>query len=108
MERIPDVSARVPEPADVEVREEAGRVVLVRHRFGPVRSRIVRLFGAEPDLTIRLDPLGSRAWRLMDGRRTVAQVRAALEAEFPGEADVGARLGRLVGTLVSRGVLRLG
>jgi hypothetical protein len=108
MERIPDVSARVPEPAQVEVREESGRIVLVRRRFGPVRRRIVRLLGAQPDLTIRLDPLGSRAWRLMDGRRTVAQVKAELERELPGEPDIGPRLGRLLGTLVSHGVLRLG
>lgn len=102
------MSQRVAEPAhDVRVEEERGRIVLRRRRFGPVRSALARAAGAKPDFVITLDALGSAAWRLLDGRRTVGEVRVALVAQFPGEADVGARLGKFVGTLVSHHMIRL-
>lgn len=108
MERIPDVSQRVAEAADVMVEEDAhGRITLRRRRFGALRGRVVGWFGASPDFTIRLDALGTAAWRLMDGRRTVAEVRAQLVVEFPGEPDVSARLGKFLGVLVSHEMVRL-
>jgi hypothetical protein len=108
MERIADVSRRIPERGDAQARESEGRIVLVKRRFGPARRAIVRLFGIQPDLTVNLDALGSAAWRLIDGRRTVADIKAGLERQFPGEADLGPRLGRFLGTMVSRDLIRLG
>lgn len=108
MERIPDVSQRVAEPADVAVEEDAhGRLTLRRRRFGPVRGRLVGMFGASPDFTIRLDALGTAAWRLMDGRRTVGEIRHALGVQFPHEADITVRLGKFLGTLVSHQMVQL-
>lgn len=108
MERIPDASRAVPRPGDVEARIEEGRAVLVKRRFGPLRRRLLRLLRVEPDLTVRLDGLGTAAWGLIDGQRTVAQIKAELERRFPGEADVAPRLGAFLGAMVSRGLVRLG
>src|ERR1041385_8419033 len=107
MERIPDVSQRVAEPADVRVDEGAGRLIVRRRRFGPVRARLARLFGVPADYTVHLDSLGSAAWRLMDGRRTVGEIRVLLVAKFPDQPDVGPRLGKFLGTLVSKGMVQL-
>jgi hypothetical protein len=106
-DRIPDVSARVVEPADVETLVEGGRTVLRRERFGPIGRAFLRLVRQPSAFTIRLDRLASRAWSLFDGKRTVGEVRAMLQAEFPDEPDIGPRLGRLVGTLVSHQMVRL-
>ncbi|MEA3203498.1 MAG: hypothetical protein QOI63_1173 [Thermoplasmata archaeon] len=108
MERIPDASRAVPRHANVEARQEEGRTVLVRRRFGPARRRMLRLFKVEPDLTVRLDALGTAVWALIDGRRTVAQIKVELDARFPGEADLAPRLGKFLGAMVSRELVLLG
>ncbi|HEX2066294.1 MAG TPA: PqqD family protein [Candidatus Thermoplasmatota archaeon] len=107
-ERIPDASRAVPRHGDVEAHVEEGRIVLVRRRFGPARRRLLRAFRVEPDLTVRLDALGSAVWGLIDGRRTVAQIKAELDVRFPDEEELASRLGRFLGAMVSRGLVRLG
>jgi hypothetical protein len=108
-ERIPDVSQQVAEPVEgVTVEEDGqGRLTVRRRRFGAVKARLVAAAGVPPDLTVHLDPLGSAAWRLIDGRRTVAEVRARLHADHPGETELSARLGKFLGAMVSNGFLRL-
>ena len=108
-DRIPDVRARrvVPQPDTHVLEEGLGRVTLRRRRFGPLRARILLLLRQDPDFTVRLDRLGTAAWRLFDGQRTVADVRALLQAQFPDEPDVGPRIGRFLSTLVSHGFVRL-
>ncbi|MCA1812197.1 MAG: PqqD family peptide modification chaperone [Halobacteriales archaeon] len=108
MERIPDASRAIPRRGDVEAREEEGRVVLVRRRFGPARRGFLRLLKVEPDMTVRLDALGTAVWNLINGSRTVAQIHAELERTFPGEADLAPRLGTFLGAMVSRELVRLG
>lgn len=108
MERIPDVSRSVAEPAeDVTIEEEKGRLTLRRRRFGPARAALVGLFGASKDFTVHLDALGTAAWRLLDGRRTVGEVRVELGRLFPQEKDVPARLGKFLSVLVSHQMVRL-
>ena len=108
VERIPDVSQSVAEPAaDVRVEDVAGKLTLRRARFGGARAAVAGLFGAPADFTVTLDGLGAAAWKLLDGQRTVGQVRVELERAFPGEKEVGARLGKFLGTLVSRQMVRL-
>jgi hypothetical protein len=102
---IPDVSARVVE-RDAGSAEEGGRVTL-RKPVGGFRATLLRLARQPTDFTIHLDELGSAAWRLFDGRRTVAQVRAELELAFPGQSDIGPRLGKFLGILVSREFVKL-
>lgn len=56
---------------------------------------------------VRLDQEGSFAWRLLDGRRTVAEVADALRAEFGDAVEpVEERLGQLVRQLHAGGLLR--
>lgn len=57
---------------------------------------------------LRLDPIGSCAWRALDGTRTVGEVAAQLRERF-GEASEPAeeRLGKLVRLLRRDGFLAL-
>ncbi len=108
MERIADVSQRRAVPSDgvTSSVDEHGRVSLRKPKFGRFGSRILRMARMPTDFTVHLDPLGSAVWGLMAGR-TVAEVRVALEARFPTEGDIGARLGKFIGAMVSRGLVRL-
>jgi len=55
---------------------------------------------------VRLDPVGSAAWLALDGTRTVADVAAALRAEFGTEVEPAEeRLGHLVRVLRREGFL---
>jgi hypothetical protein len=108
MERIPDVSQRVAERGNVaQETDEFGRVTLSRQRFGGLRAKIAGWFGASRDFTIHLDPLATAAWNLIDGRRTVGEIRVALVQQFPNEKDIGVRLGKFIGVLVSHQMLVL-
>lgn len=107
MERIPDVSNFIAEPADVAVEDAGDRITLRRRRFGPVRARLAGLVGAAPDFTVHLDALGTAAWRLLDGQRTVGAVRQELQRRFPDVHDVAPRLGKFIGTLASHRMIRL-
>ncbi len=108
-ERIADVSRRVAERGDGVAAEEGadGRITVRRARFGALRARLVGLVGEPKDLTVHLDSLGSAAWRLVDGRRTVAEIRAELQRLHPDEKDLGPRLGKFLGAMVSHEMIRL-
>ena len=107
--RIADVSRRVAEHGDGVTWERGtdGRVTVRRRRFGAVRAKLVGILGEPADFTVRLDPLGSAAWLLVDGKRTVADLRGERQRAYPGEPDLTARLGKFVGTMVSHDMLRL-
>ena len=88
--------------------EDDGRVVVempVPSR--PWREPIAWLSSKMSSKRVRLDEVGSFAWTLLDGRRTVAEVAAALRERFgdrvePAEERLGSLLlmlhrGRLVG-----------
>lgn len=108
MERIPDVSRQVARPAPgVVVRQSHGRLVLERPRFGPLRRLFAHLVRVPTTVTANLDELGSAAWLLLDGR-TVAAVKTALEQTFPGQSNLGVRLGTFLGHMVSRRFVVLG
>jgi len=108
-ERIPDVSdRRLARAVGVTATAEPnGRVTVARRRFGPVRSAMLRAFRIPPTFTVHLDPLGTEVWNLVDGSRTVGDVLRQLEAAYPGEQGLNARLGTFVGAMVSRGFLVL-
>lgn len=106
-ETIPDVSAMVAERAALDWSEALGRVAVRRRRFKGARAAILKVFGIPSVLTIHLDPLGSEVWLLLDGVRTVGEVRVALERTHPGETDLGPRLGKFLGAMVSRRVIVL-
>ncbi len=57
---------------------------------------------------IRLDPIGSTAWRRMDGAITLGTIVDAMAAEMPEDRErLVARLDLFVRTLASQGLLRL-
>lgn len=109
MERIPDASRQVAEPAPdaVATTEASGLVTVRRRRFGAVRAALARPFGVPPEFTVRLDALGSEAWRLLDGQRTIGEVRAELARRRPEEKDLAARLGKFLSAMVSHRLVRL-
>lgn len=108
MERIPDVSQRTAHRADVtwDVLPD-GRIAITKRKFGAATAKLLGLFKVPPTMTLKLDALGSEAWKLMDGSRTIGQVAEALVAAHPDEKDVPARLGQYLSTLVSNELVRL-
>jgi hypothetical protein len=106
-ERIPDVSRMVAARATEDWSEAHGVVSVRRRRPGKIRPAILRLFGIPPHFTIHLDTLGSNVWRLIDGKRTVGEIRAELERQHPDEPDLAGRLGIFLGAMVSRGFVKL-
>ncbi len=109
MERLADASRQVARPA-VGVRAEPGDkglLTLRRPRWGPVRRALARVLRVPPEFTVHLDALGAQAWGLLDGRRTVGEVRAELARARPGEADLDARLGNYLGAMASHKMIEL-
>ena len=91
-----------------EWEEEGGRVVLLRPRpqGGGVGGLFDRVFHFLSAQRVRLDEVGSFAWRQMAGERTVAQVCDLLREEFQDRVEpVEERLGRLVWMLRREGFL---
>lgn len=82
--------------------EIEGRIVVLRptpwrHGLGGLLDRFFYLMAAK---RIKLDEIGSMAWRLLDGNRTVAEVARSLEVEFGDKVvPVDERLGYLVRVL---------
>lgn len=82
---------------------EAGDLTVVERTLPPVRgfkSFFLRLSFLTGVKRLRLDELGTAVWRRLDGRRTVAEVAAALREEFgagcePAEERLGMFLGML-------------
>lgn len=107
-ETIADVSARVVERADVRWDEgNDGRITVRRRRYGALRAKVAAAAGVPADFTIHLDPMGSAAWRLIDGKRTVAELRRELERLHPSEGDLGPRVGKFIGAMLSHEMIRL-
>ena len=92
-----------------EWEEEGERVVVMRplpRTRGP-RGVLDRFFHRMSASRIRLDEVGSVAWRALDGERTVAEVAALLREEFGEGVDPAEqRLGHLIWLMRREGVLR--
>ena len=88
--------------------EEGGRVVVVRPRPSTrgFRGLLDRFFHKMSASRIRLDEVGSSAWLLLDGERTVAEVAALLREEFGEKVHPAEeRLGHLIWMLRKEGLL---
>ena len=86
---------------------EDGRVVLVRPKILSPRWAWVLRFLGRPDYRVRLDALGSAAWRACDGTRTVAQVADAVATAHPDAADPLPRTVAFIGELARGGFVNL-
>ena len=109
MERIADASRQVAAPAEgVRADVDAhGLVTVRRRRFGAVRGAIGKAMGVPPEFTVRLDALGTEAWGLLDGRRTIGEVHAELARRRPQEKDLAARLGKFLSAMLSHKMVEL-
>jgi hypothetical protein len=88
--------------------EVEGRVVVLRPfpATRGVRGIMDRFFHRMSANRIRLDEVGSSAWRAMDGERRVAEVADLLREEFGEEVDPAEeRLGHFVLLMRREGLL---
>ena len=88
--------------------EVDGRIVLLRPEptTRGLRGFLDRFFHRMSAQRIRLDEVGSFAWSLLDGQRTVAEVGEAMRREFGDQVEpVEERLGRLVWLMRKEGFL---
>lgn len=78
--------------------EEGGLVVLrVQAPACPWRTPFEWLSYKMSAKSVRLDEVGSFAWKLLDGRRTVAQVAERLRVQFGDQVDPAEeRLGEMI------------
>jgi len=78
----PDLGPRVPAHAAKWRLNEAGTVDILVPRYGEnwFGRKINRWLEPKP-IQIHLDALGTAVWQAIDGRRTVAEIGAHLEAE---------------------------
>ena len=91
-----------------EWEEVEGRAVLIRPEpgTGGLRGLMDRFFHRMSAQRVRLDEVGSFAWNLFDGERTVAEVGEAMREEYGEEVEpVEERLGRLVWLMRKEGFL---
>ncbi len=67
----------------LEWREEDGRCVLLRPRFGTSRpGRWLAGLAGDPHYRIRLDEVGTLVWKACDGRTSLAAIARAMRAAF--------------------------
>jgi len=71
-------------------------------------QRLYDLIGASPYIRVVLDSYGTQVWHLLDGRRTVAEVAAALRsAAGEGVEPLHPRLATFLMLLEDRGMVRI-
>ena len=88
--------------------EVGGRVVVFRPppRARGVRGLLDRFFHRMSARRIRLDEVGSLAWRSMDGKRTAGEVAVLLREAFGESVEpVEERLGHLIRVMRKEGLL---
>lgn len=86
--------------------EEDGRILVDRPvPDAPWRAPLAWLSYKVSTKRVRLDDVGSFVWRMLDGRHTVAEIAAALRAEFGERIEPAEeRLGEMV-RILHRGEL---
>lgn len=91
-----------------EWEEEHGKVVVLRPfpTARGVRGLLDRFFHRMSASRIRLDEVGSVAWRALDGSRTVAEVAGLLREEFGEKVDpADRRLAHLIWQMRREGLV---
>lgn len=77
-----------------EERADGGVTVFVPRFTSAFARRFVLPLFARPEFRVQLDDIGSAVWRACDGRATVTEIVAALEAR--SGADAGELRGRVL------------
>ncbi|NLF29559.1 MAG: PqqD family protein [Planctomycetes bacterium] len=79
---------------DVEARPDSRDCLHLRRRFEPtgrLYRHVARLLRHRHEVRIALDERGTLFWRLMDGRRTLRMIAAAMAAALDGADEDEAR-----------------
>ena len=77
------ISADVRPRRLLEWREEDGRCVLLRPRFGTSRpGRWLAGLAGDPCYRIRLDDVGTHVWKSCDGRTSLAEIARSMRSAF--------------------------
>lgn len=72
----------------LEWREEDGRCVLLRPRFGTGRlGRWLNGLAGDPHYRIRLDEIGTLVWKSCDGRTSLAEIARAVRSAFGARVE---------------------
>jgi len=87
---------------EVPWREEDGRVVILAPRFSEsFFGRLQRSLFGDSTVKIKLDDLGTHAWKAFDGTAPIADIAASLEEAFGDMAESALdRLDLFLGELV--------
>lgn len=107
LSKVIDATRRIPIRQGEWRQDPDGRVVVTRKKFGRFGTFLLRLARVRPQVTLHLDAMGSVAWDLMDGHRSVADILPLLEERFPEEGRLDERLGTYLSRLVQAAVVRL-
>ena len=83
--------------------EEKGKVIVKVPRFrSRLGRRFCRLIKKKQTYDVNLDKLGSEAWKMCDGKRTVREIARALKEKFGDEIHpVHERLGEFLNIMES-------
>jgi hypothetical protein len=90
---------------EVPWREEEGRVVILAPRFSEsFFGRLQRRLFGDSTVKIKLDDLGTHAWKAFDGTSPIVEIAASLEEAFGEKAESALdRLDLFLGELVRNG-----
>ena len=93
----------------LEWREEDGRCVLLRPRFGASRpGRWLARLAGDPHYRIRLDEVGTLVWKACDGRTSLAEIARAMRSAFGDRVEpADERLARFVRGMLKGGMIAL-
>lgn len=86
----------------LEWREEGGRCVLLRPRFGTSRlGRWLNGLAGDPHYRIRLDDIGTHVWKSCDGRTSLVEIARSMRLAFGDRIEpADERLARFVGRML--------
>lgn len=93
----------------LEWREEDGRCVLLRPRFGTSRpGRWLAGLAGDPHYRIRLDEVGTLVWKACDGRTSLAEIARAMRSAFGDRVEpADERLARFVRRMLKGGMIAM-
>jgi len=91
----------IPRPSVASETDASGRVILLKPKFRqPWLARLIGPFLKHPCFHIRLDELGSAAWKKLDGHRNALEIARELERELGDQIKpVYERFGRFLALL---------
>ncbi|MHC4606415.1 MAG: PqqD family protein [Planctomycetota bacterium] len=99
----------VPVRLSGDVVEEESGIVLLVPRYPTIAGRFMgKVLGRSKHIRVKLDDLGSAAWRLIDDRRSVRGIGERLKAEIGEKAEpLYERLGEFLDILTRNKMIRL-